>query len=193
MDFWRSFSFMLGQRNWIKKVAIGGLLLLVPIVGWLFVAGYGVKLVRDVAGGTEELPEWAEWGDLLTQGLFVFVAGLIYGIPGAIVARMGDPGAILSSLWGIAATVVFPAAVIRFALKADLGAFFDFNEILGFIRENLSDYVIVVLLVIVANALAGLGVVLLVVGVVFTFFWASLVGAHLCGTLAARAGLPTRI
>lgn len=184
---------MLGQRDWIKKTAIGGLLLLVPIVGWLFVAGYGVKLVRSVAGGSEELPGWEGWGDLLTQGLFVFVAGLIYWIPGAILARMGDPGTVLSTLWGIVVAVVFPAAIMRFAVKSDLGAFFDFNEIVGFVRENLSDYIVVVLLILVANTLAGLGLLALGVGVFLTIFWALLVGSHLCGTLAARAGLPARI
>lgn len=193
MHFWRSFSFVVGQGNWIKKVIIGGLLLLLPIVGWLFVTGYGVKLIRGVANGSEELPEWAEWGDLLTQGLFIYVAGLIYWIPGAILSRMGEQGAMVSTLWGIVVAMLLPAAVIRFVVSRDFGAFFDFNEILGFIRETFSDYVVVVLLMILAHALSGLGLVLLVVGVVFTAFWAMLVSGHLCGTLAARAGLPTRI
>ncbi len=193
MSFWRSFSFMLGQENWIKKVAIGGLLLLVPIVGWLFVVGYGVRLVRGVAGGSERLPEWTGWGDLLTQGLFVFVASLIYWIPGAILARMGDPGTVLSTLWGVVVAVVFPAAIIRFAVKSDLGAFFDFNEIVGFIRENVSDYIVVLLLILTASTLAGLGLLALGVGVFLTIFWSFLVGGHLCGTLAARAGLPGRV
>lgn len=193
MNFRASFSFMVGQRDWLRKVLIGGLLLFVPIVGWLFVAGYVVGLIRGVARGSEELPEWEDWGDLLTQGLFIFVALLVYSIPGAILGRMDGPGTLLSILWGVVVGLVFPAAMIRFAIKQDVGAFFDFNQIFSFIKENVGDYITIVILTILACALSGFGLLLLGVGVVFTIFWAALVGGHLCGTTAAHAGLPSRL
>lgn len=190
MDFGRSFTYMLRQPGAAAKILIGGLLFLVPIIGWLWIGGYIVRTVRSVMAGSEQLPEWTEWGDLAMLGLYVWLGSLIYGIPGAVLGRLGVPGAVLSSFWGIAVAVVLPAAVMRFAAKGDLGAFFDFNEIFNFINRHLSNYIIVVLLSILAYVLASFGVVLLVIGVLFTYFWGALVTAHLYGSLAREAGLP---
>lgn len=193
MNFGRSFTYMFRQRDWIGKVLVGGLLLLVPILGWLLVSGYIVRVVRNAAHLSEQLPEWNDWGELLRDGLILFVGGLIYGVPGALLSRMGDFGGFFSSIWGIVVAVVLPAAIIRYSLKKDLGAFFDFKEIFAFIRENLSDYIVVILASLLAYVLASFGVILLVIGVVFTIFWATLVSGHLYGSLAAKAGLPARI
>ncbi len=193
MDFGRSFTYMLKQPGAVSKILIGGLLFLVPVIGWLWIGGYVVRTVRSVMTGSEELPDWVGWGDLTTLGLFVWLGSLIYGIPGAVLGRLGAPGAVLSGLWGIAVAVVLPAALMRFAAKNDFGAFFDFNEIFGFINRNLSNYLIVVLLGILAWVVASFGVILLIIGVLFTYFWGALVTAHLYGSLARQAGLPQQI
>ncbi len=40
MDYGRSFAYMFKQPDVWKKILIGGLLLLVPVIGWLWVGGY---------------------------------------------------------------------------------------------------------------------------------------------------------
>jgi hypothetical protein len=190
MDYGRSFTYMFKQPDVWKKILIGGLLLLVPVIGWLWVGGYTLRTLRSVMTGSENLPEWTRWGDLATQGIYVWLGGLIYGLPGAVLGRLGTPGSILSGLWSIVVIVVLPAALMRFAAKGDFGAFFDFNDIFTFINRNLSNYLIVVLLSILAYIIASFGVVLLVIGVLFTSFWGMLVTAHLYGSLARTTGLP---
>lgn len=44
MDFSLPFSFPFQDQNWFKKLAIPGLIMLIPIVGWLYVLGGDWKL-----------------------------------------------------------------------------------------------------------------------------------------------------
>ena len=193
MDFGRSFTYMFRQPGAGPKILIGGLLFLLPVIGWLWIGGYMIRTVRVVMMGSEELPDWTDWGDLAMLGLSAWLGALIYGIPGAVLSSLGGLGAVASSLWAIVVAVVLPAAIMRFAAKGDLGAFFDINEIFGFISRNLGNYLIIVLLGILVLVAASFGVVLLVIGVFFAYFWGTLVNAHLYGSLARRAGLPDQI
>lgn len=186
MDIGRSFTYMLQQPGGVGKLVIGGLLLFVPIFGWAVVAGYMIRTLRQVSAGSESLPEWTDWGGLFVTGLLVWVGGLIYEAPGLIVGRFGTGGALLQSLWGIIVFIVLPAALMRFAATDNIGAFFDFSEIIAFIRTNTSNYILAIVLALVAGFLSMFGMILLIVGVVFTIFWASLVTAHLYGSVWAN-------
>ena len=63
---------------------------------------------------------------------------------------------------------------------------FQFSEIFGIIRANVGNYIIVILLIWVAGLIASLGVILCVIGVIFTQFWSYLVAGNLVGQLAAE-------
>lgn len=186
MDIGRSFTYMLQQPGGVGKLVIGGLLLFVPIFGWAVVAGYMIRTLRQVSAGNETLPEWTDWGGLFVTGLLVWVGSLIYEAPGLIVGRFGTGGALLQSLWGIVVFIVLPAALMRFAATDNIGAFFDFSEIIAFIQTNTSNYILAIVLALVAGVLSMFGLILLIVGVVFTIFWASLVTAHLYGSVWAN-------
>lgn len=186
MDAGRSFTYMLQQPGGLGKLVIGGLLMFVPIIGWAFVAGYIVRTMRQVAGGSDSLPEWTDWGQLLVSGLLVWVGTLIYEIPGLIMGRLGTGGSVLQGLWGLVIFIVLPAALVRFAVSDNFGAFFDFNEIFAFIQANSSNYILAVVLALVAGFLSMFGLILLIVGVVFTIMWAALVTAHLYGSVWAN-------
>jgi hypothetical protein len=186
MDVGRSFTYMLQQPGGLVKLIIGGLLMFVPIIGWAFVAGYIIRTMRQVAAGSDSLPEWTDWGQLLVSGLLVWVGTLIYEIPGIIMGRFGTGGSILQTLWGLVVFIVLPAALVRFAASDDFGAFFDFDAIFSFIQTNSSNYILAVVLALVAGFLAMFGLILLVVGVVFTIMWAALVTAHLYGSVWAN-------
>lgn len=182
MDYGRSFSYMLKSGQY-GKILIGGLLFLVPIFGWAVIGGYGIRVMRGVAAGDERLPEWTDWGELFTTGLLLWVASLIYSVPSLILSRLGVMGSLLSTLWSIVVYVVLPAAIIRFAMTNNFGAFFDFAQIKDFIQKNINTYVVVILLTLAASIIASFGFILLIIGVIFTIFWASLVAAHLSGQL----------
>ncbi|HHX65442.1 MAG TPA: DUF4013 domain-containing protein [Chloroflexi bacterium] len=216
MDIGRAFVYMFDDDQWVKKLAIGGLLVLasiIPIVNLftgLVVTGYTVRIIRNVAEGRSlPLPEWDDWGGDWMRGLLVVVAAFLYSLPilfasgfGAILDTLTRNteamqvaqvcfGLIscLSSIWGLVVAVVLPAATIRFAMEEEFASFFRFRNIFRLIGDNLGNYVIAVLLGIVAQIIAAFGLILCVVGVFFTGFWASLVSSHLYGQVAAEGGI----
>ncbi len=92
MDYGRSLTFMFEDPNWIGKMLIGALLillgtillpvLLIGLVLFLPLSGYMLKLVRQIMnGGGDALPEWDNFGDLLAEGFKLAAAWFIYGIP----------------------------------------------------------------------------------------------------------------
>lgn len=183
MDAARSFTYMFKEAGGIGKLIIGGVLLFIPVLGWAIVGGYMIRTMRGVAGGDDRLPDWSSFGDLFVKGLLAWVGALVYDIPGLILGRLGAGGSMLGSLWSLLVLVVLPAALIRYAVTEEFSAFFDFRALIEFIQANLSNYIMAVVLAIAAGIVASFGVVLLIVGVVFTVFWAMLVGAHLYGSV----------
>jgi hypothetical protein len=220
MDFGKSFTYMFDDQDWLKKLAIGGLLALlsiIPIVHiftWLVLGGYYVRTIRNVSTGKSlPLPEWDDWGGDWVKGLLLALAVAIYGIPfGILIGLGGGIGSLmqqsssdaqglasvcvaglscLSALWGLLVAIFLPAATINYALHGDFASFFRFGQIWDFIRRNAGNYIIALLLSIVAALVASLGVIACGVGVFFTGFWAALVTAHLLGQVkATESGMP---
>lgn len=224
MDIGSAFTYMFDDQDWIKKIAIGGgivlgalilspiligLALLLPINGYMLET---LKNVRD--GRPTPLPEWSNFGDLFVKGLMVFIVGLVYTLPAllfacgstltnpqvlvAIVPEI-DPDVVnslsiistclscIQFIFSILGSALVPAGLIRYAQYGTLGAAFQFGEIFSFIRNNIGDYIIVFLLSFVANLIAVFGIILCIVGVLFTGFWSVLVNANLYGQLARKA------
>jgi len=197
---------MFDDRGWLKKLAIGGVMLFIPIVNF-FVLGYWLRTMKQVADGKDSLlPEWDCWGDDFVRGLLVFLALLVYWLPmiavwlASVIASAISPraGAICSTgvcclevPWAIAVVLAWPAALVQYAKDSEFVAFFRFGEILRPIRDDLKGYITVILLMIVASTVASTA------SVVFlpAMFWAALVYAHLLGQLKAQsmavAGVPT--
>lgn len=217
MDIGKSFTYMFDDEKWVQKLAIGGLLALVSVIPLvniftgLVILGYALRVLKNVADGSEEpLPEWDDWGGDWMKGLMVALAGLIYSIPiilvsaltGIVNAIAGYEGSYevqgfvgvcvaglscLSGLWGLAEAIVLPAAVIKYADEGEFGSFFRFSEIFRFIGDNLSNYIVAILLAIVARLVASFGVIACGIGVFFTMFWSGLVNVHLLGQVKAEA------
>jgi len=201
MDIGKSFTYLFDDENWVTKILIGGLFVLLSsiVIGIPFMLGYMVETVKNVIDGNPRpLPDWADLGAKFTKGLMLFLILLIYSLPiifvsclswmGAIVA--GESEAIgafvacmncLSGLWGLLVAIVTPAATIRYAITGEFTSGFQFGEIFNFIANNLANYIIAFLLSVLASFIGGFGVILCGVGVLFTGFWASLVEAHLFG------------
>jgi len=41
MDFGKAFSFVFEDEDWIKKIGVGGLISLIPVIGVFLVLGWG--------------------------------------------------------------------------------------------------------------------------------------------------------
>ncbi len=90
MDIGRSISFIFADRSWVSKVLICGLLFFVPIIGWLLIGGYVLRLLHNVIVGEEPtLPEWNNWGGDIAGGLKAFVVGIVWAIPIFIIQGIG--------------------------------------------------------------------------------------------------------
>ena len=211
MDIGKSFTYVFEDPNWIKKVLIGGIVSIIPIVNFAAI-GYMVTTLKNVTDGQPQpLPEWGNFGEHLMKGLYVFVGALIYIAPilllyccmmvlpivlgGAGSAAGRDAGSALAGvgsllsmclgclmfLFILAVAVMFPAALTRYAVSGQLSTFWDFRGNFDLISKNLATYIIAILIVWVAGFVAGFGIILCFIGVIFTSFWSQLVGAHVYG------------
>jgi|GEM_PF-107410 hypothetical protein len=229
MDVGKSFTYMFEDKDWIVKIAIGGLILLVGglILGWLVIPaiaaamlllGYALNVIKNVyEGNPNPLPEWSNIGDLFMRGATAFVGVVIWAIPlivlgccivaagiatgstaesnGRNVSTLG--GLILACLYcltflvGLAISLFVYAPLTKFAISNQLNEFWDFQGAWKFIQANPGNYIIAFLLALVANFIAGFGVIACLIGVFFTNFWAMLVIAHLFGQVARTNLVPT--
>jgi hypothetical protein len=85
MDYSKPFNFIFEDQDWFKKIAIGGLVGIIPIVNFALL-GYCMQIARNVAAGAEKpLPEWDNFGAYFVSGAKISIANLIYLLPGLIV------------------------------------------------------------------------------------------------------------
>jgi hypothetical protein len=205
MDIGSSFAYMFEDKDWIKKILIGGVVTLIPIVNFA-AFGYVVQIIRNVRDGQPlPLPEWDEFGQYFKDGLWVFLIFLVWSLPFILVGCLQGIGSsvladnddligvisvcfgCLYALWGLVVAIVSPAILVRYAEVGEFMAGFRFGEIFGLISANVGNYIIVLLLIgVVTSIIAPLGIILCVVGVIFTQFWSYLVAGNLVGQLAAQ-------
>ena len=100
----------------------------------------------------------------------------------------GDPEILSGALAGCAVCFVVPLALaITFFLPAAFlaaveqqrfGAAFEIGRHWDFIRRNAVNYLLAILIYLIARILGGFGFILLCIGVVFTGFWAFLITTY---------------
>jgi hypothetical protein len=204
MDIGRTITFVFDDEEWLKKVLIGGCLMLLPIVGQLMAMGYGLEIARRVVKGhPQPLPEWEEWGQIAMDGLMSMVISFVWGLPLALVSTClaipfvfisnGDDGgaifwiliscfSLLIILLALLVALVSPAAVVHYAVTGEFGKAFQFREIIAMVRQNLGAYLMVMLVVVVVvPIISSLGSILLGCGALFTTFFGFLVMHHAYG------------
>jgi hypothetical protein len=215
MDIGKSFSFVFEDDEWVIKLLIAaGILAAGVFLSWLIIpallaglllSGYGVEITRRVIRGqAPALPAWDNWGKLFTDGLLVWIIGIVYALPIIIMGIcLGAPmGAIndealaavfgsflgcLNVLWGIVISFLLPPAIALFAKEDDLGAAFRFSEIWALLRDNFTTYLVTVLMAWVASFIGGLGFLVCGIGWLVTGPWASFVTSHLYGQALVEA------
>ncbi len=204
MDIGRAIQYWLSDPDWIKKVLIGGLIAIIPIVGWLIVGGYYIRVIQRVSSGTDTpLPEWGDWGGDLVRGLKFVGVVLIWMIPvfalSFCVAALGfvddaagsAAGLLLNCLvfiYSIAFYFVYPVLIGRFAVNEDFSQAFQISDIIQDVQKIPSQLLIFVIMWFVIGFVASFGLILCIIGVVFTGFIGYLISGHLVAQISNMLG-----
>jgi hypothetical protein len=203
-DFGKPFTFVFDDPRWLPKILVGGLFYIAAmvIVGWFFIMGYLAQMTRNVIrGDAYPLPEWENLGEFFNEGLRlvgvvlcwilpIVLLVLAFIVPAIIFGAADSDGmnALGSGLSGCMACLIVPLSLaITFFMPASLlfaiveqrfGAAFEFGRIWPFIKTNIGNYLLAIVVYLIARMLGGFGIALLCVGVVFTAFWAFLITGH---------------
>lgn len=198
IDFARPFTFVFEDPQWLMKIVIGGLFYIAAmfIVGFFFIFGYLGRMTRNIiAGNPRPLPEWNDLGEYFAEGLKLSVVALVYILPIFLVmavlvipvilleGRSGEEAAGMMATClmmaviplSLLASIIIPAALVRGMAENRPFAGLEITQVLGFIRNNLTNYLIAFMIYILSSFLSQFGVILLCVGVFFTAFWAQVV------------------
>ena len=192
IDASRAFTYLFNDQQWLSRVIIGGLILLIPILGVFIIQGFMMQAIKNTAEGNElPLPQW-DLGKYLGKG-FVFVIcaillSVIVFVPIALIALVFRfiPGLValsiaLSYVARFAFSLYFPAAIAVVSVEENYGAMFQFQRIISMILNNIVPYILVIIFAIGASIIGMLGLIGLGICVIFTIFIAGLINAHLLG------------
>jgi hypothetical protein len=210
MDFGKAFTFVFDDEDWLKKIGLGGLLSLIPLLGIFLVLGWGFEVTRRVISGEAEvLPDWNDFGGYLTRGFLVFLVAFIYLLPViliqsctslpylydsvddayyAIVSVITFCFGCLTFLYSLVAYLILPAAFGKYAVTDQLADAFKLGEIFTLVKDNLGSYALVLLGGIIASIVASLGTIACVIGVLFTTVYSMAINGHLWGQAYLDSG-----
>lgn len=200
LDVGRALSFMFEEQDWVKKliIAIVILCLSIFILPYFILQGYMIEIMRRVGRDqTPQLPAWDDWGKYLSEGFMAAIALLVYSLPLMLLvcctvfplAAIGDAGGddvaplivllmccigVFAFIMQIGVYLIYYAGLIRYADTGNFSVFFQFGQLWGFVRENLNNYGLALLITIGAGMIGSFVPIL---GSV----WAMLVSAHLYG------------
>lgn len=175
---------MFEDKNWAVKILLGAVfnLLTLVLVGIPFILGYLLELAKNSSEGKEiPLPEWDNLGDKFTKGLVFLVILIIYYMPGIILSFIPYIKICFGPLYLLAFLFILPYITVKYAQTGSFEEAFRFNELFDFVKKNINNLIIVVLLSIALTIIAGFGIIALGVGIFFTMFWASLAIYYLYG------------
>lgn len=80
-----------GQTRYWIGVGLFFLGFIIPIIPWIFVGGYLMRLLRHtIQGEALTPPAWDDWGELALDGLRQMVVFLVFLLPGIVVFIVGQ-------------------------------------------------------------------------------------------------------
>ncbi len=128
------------------KRLLYALWLLIPILGWLILFGYIVRLVNEFIEGRYEGLIKLNFMEDLKLGFITFLKALpfyilYFVIVSAIIFINENLGNLVSLLLSI---FVVPILLVNFLRKQTVESFFEF-QLLGIVRDNPGDYLIAIL------------------------------------------------
>ena len=206
MNFGAPFTFPFEDPDWLKKIALAGLVGLIPIVGPFFVSGWGLEVARRVIKGESVLLPDINFGEYLGLGfkqlVIIFVYALpmiVFALPMVIVGAGGAAAGMdeetlaivvsviscccggLMFLYGLLLAFMVPAALGRFLDTGELGAAFKVKEVFALVKAAPVPFLIAIAGSMVASFVASLGSIALIIGAIFTFAYSMAIMGHFYG------------
>ncbi len=173
------------SQDWKKVVILGVLYILnIIIIGVLFWPGYLLRVLKATLAGSDELPEFDDWGGMVVDSLKLIIVTIIYFIIPAAIAFIGiwasvgsmvamsnagivSPAAfmglltgtvLIAAIIGIIIALIYYMAVVNMAYNdSEIGAAFRFSEIMNLISSiGWADYIIWYIVMIVVGIVIGI-------------------------------------
>jgi hypothetical protein len=209
-DIGRAFTFPFKDPQWFVKFLIGCLMCMLAVIGigFFILAGYFIQITQRVIRNEERvLPEWDGIGEKLVLGVKIVIVYLVYLLPVFLLMIPLFPLAILTDRpeagdlvglfslvyffgftllivpYSIALTVASPVINYRFAVNERVSDALDIGAIIKDFGKNWQNVLVVALITIGVQSFAWIGVVLFIVGVLFTILYSYMVPAYLAGML----------
>ncbi len=205
MDFTRAITYVFTEKDWWKKILITGLVGIIPFVGLIYLLGWMMEIILNVRNNSfVRLPEKPTFA-IFKNGLKLTVSLLVYLIPMLIVYLFS---AILNGLWAalfrgfieraglqLIALIVnvveffyiflilllLPVIIYKLLRKNGLRDTFDFKGTYHTIRYNTNVYFQLLVAAILSLIVAGVGISLFYVGVIFTLPYGVAIYSYLVG------------
>jgi uncharacterized protein DUF4013 len=191
-----AFSYPFRDPGWVGKIAVQGLITIIPIVGWIATAGWLMITFDNVRSGRQEL---APAGFHLARGIGIFGVTVLYSlvlnIPAWILDGIGNasnhangytgyytgsPLNGLGSLWsflaGLFLDFLIPSLIVIVARNGFSGGF-DLGRVWAMATGNMNNSVIGGLVIFVAGIIGALGLVACCIGVFFTIVYSAAINA----------------
>ena len=209
-DIGRAFTFPFKDPQWFVKFLIGCLMCILAVVGigFFILAGYFIQITqRAIRNEDRALPDWDGIGQKLVLGIKIVIVYVVYLLPVMLLMiplfplavltdhpETGDLVGLISLVYffgfvliivpySIALTIASPIINYRFALNESIGDALDVGAIIKDFGKNWQNVLVVVLITIGVQSFAWIGVVLFIIGVLFTILYSYMVPAYLSGML----------
>ena len=159
-----------------KEVVIGGLLLLLPVIGWILNMGHRIRMTHRMQHGLSAWPSWEDPVDLFKHGSLTFLGMLEYHFP----AILAFAFAYLTSqswlyfvgavLW-ILATLAVPGYMTHYCYSLNPQEIFNPFRAMRRVFEGGGAYWKAWLIVLAGLALSFTGLLFFGIGFLFTSVW----------------------
>jgi hypothetical protein len=205
-----AFSFPFKDPDWVSKFLIGAIFTVLSMVfiGIPVLYGYYIELMQRVRRNEQyPLPEWREVGVKFITGikylivLFVYYLPLMFillpviflmivaGVTASHIAGALSSAALLMMIFVIIIPYslfiawLTPIISVKYAERENMGDALNIGSILKLFKHHWQDALLAAVITFVVKLLSALGIIFLLVGVLFTSFYASLVAFHLYGQI----------
>lgn len=206
-----SFAWAFKDPQWASKMLIQGLIVIIPIVGWIAMTGWLMMAFENARSGKNELPPA---GFHLERGFPIFLVFLVYGIvlkipsiilyaiagaaagasngnnAGAVAGSgLGSLAGLLSLVTSLFLAFLVPALIVN-TYHHGLAGGFDIQRVWQYATVNVSNSVITALIVFVASIIGGLGFIVCCIGIIFTIPYENTITAAACAWFERQQSAP---